>query len=905
MLFLFRFHFSERLSAMLLPKGHGRRFRRRRPKSIHFWLTLLVIACILPSAIGAAFLLVRNYEEDRDHLEAAHIGVARALMQAIDGELSGASSVLRVLSESLLLTTGDLAAFHERATRAVATTSATHVVLSLPDGQQVLNTLKPFGTMLPSFLDEDLRRRTIETGGLVVSGVFYGPVAEQPITAVQMPIFKDGQIKYTLSIAFSSHRLGEMLLRQNMPAGWVAAIFDQNGIVAARTKAANQFVGKPGAAAAVRFVRAVPEGAFVGATLEGQPAHIVVSRSAFSDWAVVIAVPAAVATAELRHALWLNGFGALAVLLLGAALARLIGMRISRSITALAEPALALGSGKPLRLPPSSIIEVDTLRGVLLNAEELIEQRARERDVAKDAERRMVISAEASEQASRSKSEFLAAINHELRTPLHGILGYAEMMRLDGDLAPAQARRVDLMLNAGEHLLGMINSVLDLSQIEANMLEVQPETVEILDIARRCLDLVRPGAEKKGLALVMAPAVPAWLCLDATRFQQVLVNLLGNAIKFTAAGSVELRLGRSASGDCFRVAVADTGPGVPPRHRDKLFHTFQRLDGNALRSVEGAGLGLALSARLVALMGGHIGYEPNPMGGSIFWLELPLDESAAPALPIFPPPANLPAPTRALHVLVVDDVAMNRDIAASFLIRAGHLVTCAESGEAAITAAAGADFDVILMDVRMPGIDGLQATRSIRMMEGPRGRVPVVALTAQAFSEQVAECAAAGMNDHLGKPFNQTSLLAVVSRVAHADPVAVPDPQPVAPVSPPVAQPLLLNLDTFRQTTSYLPPHAAAEHLRTILGLVEALAAALRDAHAVVRDGAGLADAAHKLVGGAGAFGFDRLVVTGRAFERAVHAGAVERDALAAELREVTEATILEIRELMVSNDVT
>ena len=753
--------------SMLRSVGDGRRFRKGNLRSIRFWLTLLVITCILPSAIGAAFLLVRTYEADRAHLEAARIDVARAVMQAIDGELRSASSVLRILSESPLIAAGDLAGFHVLATQAVKTTSANNVVLSLPDGKQVMNTLKPFGAPLPSHGNADVQRRTLETRGLVISGVFNGPVAGQPLAAVQIPVFIDGDIRYTLAIAIFARRLGEILLRQNLPPGSITALYDQNGIIAARTKAADQYVGKSGSAEAVAYVKRNTEGTFVGHTLEGVAVHSAVSRSAFSGWAVLIGAPASVATAELRLRLWLNGFGAMAMLLLGVALARLISTRIAGSITGLAAPAMALGSGRPVGLPPSSIIEVDTLRTVLIKAEHLIEQRVRERDVAKEAERRMVISAEAADQANRSKSEFIAAINHELRTPLHGILGYAEMLRLEGGLAPVQAGRVGSMLNAGEHLLSMINAVLDLSQTEANMLELRPELVNLPDLVKRCLDLVRPGAEKKGLALLMAPATPVWLHLDAARLRQVVVNLLGNAVKFTAAGSVELRLRRTAAGDRFRLEVVDTGPGIPVHHRDKLFRTFERLDGNALRSVEGAGLGLALSARLVTLMGGTIGYEDNPLGGSVFWLELPLHEVVPPPSPAAPaiPPEN-PMGAHGLHVLVVDDVAMNRDIAAAFLMGAGHQVVCAEGGEAAVRAAAATDFDLILMDVRMPGMDGLQATRGIRRLDGPRGGVPIVALTAQAFSEQVAECTAAGMSDHLGKPFNQAGLLAVVSRVA-------------------------------------------------------------------------------------------------------------------------------------------
>jgi CheY-like chemotaxis protein len=247
---------------------------------------------------------------------------------------------------------------------------------------------------------------------------------------------------------------------------------------------------------------------------------------------------------------------------------------------------------------------------------------------------------------------------------------------------------------------------------------------------------------------------------DATRLRQVIINLLGNAIKFTLAGKVEVGLRASADGKTVRVEVADSGPGVKPEHRDKLFHAFERLNTGARRGVEGAGLGLAISAGLIASMNGTIGYEDNPGGGSLFWLEL----ASCPhvAAPRAPPGAAAADKSERLRVLVADDEAINRGIASSFLQRAGHEVVCVADGVAAVTAAALEDFDVIFMDVRMPGMNGLEATRQIRKLPGTRGKPRIVAVTAQAFAEQIALCREAGMDDHLAKPFKQAMLLAAL-----------------------------------------------------------------------------------------------------------------------------------------------
>jgi len=261
--------------------------------------------------------------------------------------------------------------------------------------------------------------------------------------------------------------------------------------------------------------------------------------------------------------------------------------------------------------------------------------------------------------------------------------------------------------------------------------------------------------------------------VDAKRLRQVLLNLLGNAVKFTAHGAVSLHLRTIANGARLRFEVTDTGPGIPIGFRDRLFEKFERLATAATPGQEGAGVGLAISTQLAALMGGLLGQENRNVGGSVFWLELPLVLSTSIAQPLEKdsvPQIQEPTMTTGLHVLVVDDLDMNREVAAAFLRRGGVQSTCVESGAAAIAAVAASDFDVVLMDIRMPEMDGLEATRRIRALAGPRGEVPIVALTAQSLGEQVAACYAIGMNGHLAKPFDPHQLLTAVHRHVKARP---------------------------------------------------------------------------------------------------------------------------------------
>jgi signal transduction histidine kinase/DNA-binding response OmpR family regulator/HPt (histidine-containing phosphotransfer) domain-containing protein len=522
------------------------------------------------------------------------------------------------------------------------------------------------------------------------------------------------------------------------------------------------------------------------------------------------------------------------------------------------------------------------------------------------------------EQANRAKSRFLAGMSHELRTPLNGILGYANLLRIEGGLNSAQDTRVQAMLEAGRHLLELITSVLDLSEIEAGHLELRPIKFDVQALASACLDVIRPSAEAKGLTLsvVVAPGTPNTWISDPTRLRQVLLNLLGNATKFTNQGSIALRLESVPDGSVLRIEVADTGPGIPAAMRKLLFQDFERLDTEVTSKVEGSGLGLALASGLVAMMGGRLDYKDNPVGGSVFWLELPLSpEVKSDAITTLAHETagaeTQPLPTDALNILVVDDVAMNRDIAGSFLRAAGHQVTSVGGGAEAVAAVANTDFDVVLMDVGMPGMDGLEATRRIRALADPRGSVPIVALTAHAFTEHVAQCIGAGMDGYLAKPFSPDTLITALMRAMMVirKERAIRFPTLIAPAGAPsisvtpVAGSELAVLDrtVFERTTSYLSPEAVTDYLDTITKLGGALLQDLGEVGAGRRSSEALAEQAHALGGSASLLGFERLATIGLRFERVVQSGSGEASDLVKGLSAALEVTLREIRERMPS----
>jgi PAS domain S-box-containing protein len=517
----------------------------------------------------------------------------------------------------------------------------------------------------------------------------------------------------------------------------------------------------------------------------------------------------------------------------------------------------------------------DKLRAANTELERLARHLVKERDLAK--------------QADRAKSQFLGGMSHELRTPLSGVLGCAELLQIEGGLNERQAARVETMLTAGKHLLEMVTGMLDLSAIEARREKLQLVECDVQAIAAACLDLVRPVAEAKDLALSIAvtPGTRRQVATDPTRLRQVLFNLIDNAVKFTSRGAIELRLRALADVAMMRIEVADTGPGILADQRQRLFQDFERLDPTGI--VAGAGLGLALSARLAALMGGLLGHDDNPGGGSVFWLELPSNTVAgsspatAPASPASGAPDAKPISARGLSVLIADDIAMNRDIAGSFLRASGHNVVCAEGGAEAVAAVASTDFDLVLMDVRMPEMDGLEATRRIRKLDGPRGRVPIVALTAHAFAEQVEACRSAGMEGHVPKPFTQAILFGAVAaastgRARSLSPVSMAADPGIAGIG---AEFLVFDQNAFDSSARYLAPEAVATYLQTIAEHGEALLLGLHHANGLMHVGDELARAAHTLASCAGMLGFERLTVLRRRFDRALQSGTAEAPALA------------------------
>jgi len=375
------------------------------------------------------------------------------------------------------------------------------------------------------------------------------------------------------------------------------------------------------------------------------------------------------------------------------------------------------------------------------------------------------------EAAARAKSEFLANMSHELRTPLTSVVGFAGLLGQSRTLGEEERRYVERIAAGSEALLAVINDILDYSKLEAGKVELDPHRFDPLALAQAGVELMEGQCRAKGLdvRLEMDPDMPAGLIGDSGRLRQVLLNFLSNAVKFTTEGGVTVTASCEPGTDgrvWLSLSVKDTGVGVSDAQVEQLFDRFTQADASTTRTFGGTGLGLAISRQLVEMMGGEIGAFGKPGEGSTFWFQVPLplaDASEEPA------EGEVAQAIGAARILMADDAPANRELVSVLLGGMGLVVDTVENGAEAVEAVRHEAYDLVLMDVHMPVMDGLDAARAIRSLGGAAGKIPIIALTANVAREQVQACLEAGMNGHLAKPIDVSQMARTLSDWLNAD----------------------------------------------------------------------------------------------------------------------------------------
>ncbi|MEF8755116.1 MAG: PAS domain S-box protein [Accumulibacter sp.] len=532
------------------------------------------------------------------------------------------------------------------------------------------------------------------------------------------------------------------------------------------------------------------------------------------------------------------------------------------------------------------------------------------------ADAALAVAKDAAEAASRAKSTFLANMSHEIRTPLNAILGMTYLARRRASDEKLR-QQLDKIGAAADHLLGVVNDVLDLSKIEAGQLQLAQSEFAIDEIVAQVFVLIGDGARAKGLALISeVDPLLGRLRGDALRLGQILINFAGNALKFTDRGSITLRVQaveEAAGAWRVRFEVEDTGPGIEPTEQERLFRDFEQGDSSTTRQFGGSGLGLSINRRLVQLMGGTLGVRSQPGQGSTFWFVIPLEKCGGTPPPAAPgEPLADPAPEQSAEqalaqrhsgarLLLAEDNPINREVTLGLLQEIGLLVDVAHDGAEAVELARRTAYDLILMDVQMPVLDGLDATRSIRAMAGGE-HVPILAMTANAFEEDRLRCLDAGMSDHVGKPVDPEVLFATILRWLAGR---------SAPAAPAAADPAAEVATDLAQRLAAIPgfdPHLGLERVRgrsdTYLRLLRRFAESVAEEGGDLRrclaagDRVAACRLAHSLRGAAGALGAAHLQMLAAELEDALRAGrsAAETGRLLAEVEAAQGALSVALR---------
>jgi signal transduction histidine kinase/ActR/RegA family two-component response regulator len=721
-------------------------------------LLLLAAASIVPLAATAGIGLLVLVQEQRAQAERAGIEVARALASAVDAELGRSLAVLQGLAIGPALDTGDLQRYHQSMMRALGT-RPDWLTITLADasGRQLLNTRRPYGEPLPMVLELPSLHQAVRTRSPVVGALTRGPGGEIAVPA-RVPVVRNGEPRYVLTAAVKPDAFVELLGRQRLPDDWVVSVFDGSRQRVARSRRHAEFLQQPPSPSLAQLMdrAAGDEGSGLTEALEGDWIYTAFSRSARTGWTVAIGIPRSDVDAVAWRSLAAYGGGLLLSLVIAALLALLVARRIAKPIGELSDAAAALGRRAPVRTPDTDIREIRQVGAALEAAavERSAHEAERENLLAREQEARA-----AAERASRAKDEFLAMLGHELRNPLGALSNASWLLREPNADADMRRRASEVIARQTEHLKRLTEDLLDAARAMLGKIMLHRQPFDLGAAIAGVLNTLQ-SAGRLGAHDVQRDLEPVWVDGDYTRVEQIVTNLVGNAIKYTpAGGTITVRVQKL--GDEALLTVADNGAGMSADLLGRVFDPFVQGERELDRAHGGLGIGLTLVRRLAELHGGSASAaSPGPGRGSEFQVRFPAVER-----PSAVSEQKLARQQQvARDVLIVED---NPDAAATLrtlLELSGHRVRVARDGQEGLDALRERMPDLALIDLGLPRVDGYEVARRARAMLNGRPSTLLVAVTGYGLPEDHRRSAEAGFDEHLVKPVDLAALDRALSK---------------------------------------------------------------------------------------------------------------------------------------------
>ena len=735
---------------------------------IRIYIALMVAAIMLPLLLASAFAVNQiRVEEKAASLASLHKTVD-AVSLTVDRDIQASIAAMMALGNSEHLQTGNFEAFYGQA-KAINRKNDTWVGLFRSDGTQVLHTSVPFNAQPTATITSALASQVIATQKTLVSDIFVGPVTGKPLIVVYVPTDTIGTSRYVVAQAFSLDHWKDIAKYQDLPANWIVAVVDRAGKFIARSHKSELLVGKQARPELVAAASQKDTGLIRHSTMEGVESYDAFNHSELTGWLIAVAAPVASINAPIVRAVQTAAAGFLLAMIVSGILAAAFARRFVSAVQNASHAALALGKGQtPKAAEKTSILEVDALNQSLANAGELLENERLARQVAEAERERLLIvehqAYEAIQKENTAKDHFLAMLGHELRNPIAAISGAVEVLALGSKETQKGTQNsnhhLDIIRRQNRHLVHIIDDLLDMSRLMVGKIVLNPQTVNLAEALQSCVDGLK-AAQRINRHTISITAQPVWIFADPVRIEQIFINLIGNALKFSAAGST-IKIDTEQAGNKAVVRVQDYGTGMSPELIAQVFEPFVQGPPPISGENGGMGVGLALVRQLVGLHGGTVEVASDGLNqGSTFICHFPA--VPAPVSESLSVTASQMAP-QSCTLLYVEDNADVRAVMSEMLKLWGYEIIEAADGAEALAALGLKRPDAVVMDIGLPDMTGYELARQMRLLPFCQD-IPIIALTGFGHLRHKDEAAKVRLDAHLVKPVDPETLIRTIEAV--------------------------------------------------------------------------------------------------------------------------------------------